>query len=157
LTSGSEPDPYTVLNVPRTATPSEIRAAYHALVAKYHPDLHQGNPLEELASARLAEINRAYELLSDTARRGAYDAGDPGPRRAAPAPARKGRGLVLVIAALLVVPLAFRAGAVVLRGLVALARGLFEASASVPGGRPTAVAVLALTILAVTLRRRRRP
>ena len=71
----AEPDPYSVLGVARTASDSEIRAAYRALVAKYHPDRHQGNPLEELAGARMTEINRAYEILSDPARRAAFDSG----------------------------------------------------------------------------------
>jgi hypothetical protein len=66
------PDPYVVLGVSRTATDAEIRAAYRALVAQYHPDRHQGNPLADLANARMAEINRAYETLSQRAR----DAGD---------------------------------------------------------------------------------
>jgi len=38
MTSKTEADPYSVLGVARTASDSEIRAAYHALVAKYHPD-----------------------------------------------------------------------------------------------------------------------
>ena len=41
-------DPYSVLGVPRTATEAEIRAAYRALVAQYHPDRHQGNPANGL-------------------------------------------------------------------------------------------------------------
>ena len=65
----NEPDPYAILGVAPTASEAEIRAAYRALVAKYHPDRHQGNPLEELASAKMAEINRAYEILSDPVRR----------------------------------------------------------------------------------------
>jgi hypothetical protein len=70
-------DPYAVLGVARSATAGEIKTAYRALVAKYHPDRHQGNPLEELAAAKLAEINRAYEILSDPERRAAFDAGQP--------------------------------------------------------------------------------
>ncbi|MEO8214763.1 MAG: J domain-containing protein, partial [Myxococcales bacterium] len=66
-------DPYLVLGVPRTATAPEIRAAYLALGARYHPDLHQGNSLRELATAKMAEINGAYEVLSDPAQRAALD------------------------------------------------------------------------------------
>ena len=65
----ARPDPYAVLGVDRAASAAELRAAYRALVARYHPDRHQGNPLEDLASERMAEINQAYELLSDPARR----------------------------------------------------------------------------------------
>lgn len=60
MTPSAEPDPYAVLGVVRTATEHEIRAAYRALVARYHPDRHQDKPLKELASAKLAEINRAH-------------------------------------------------------------------------------------------------
>ena len=87
-----EPDPYSVLGLARTAGDAEIRAAYHALVAKYHPDRYQGNPLEDLATEKLAEINRAYEILSDPARRADYDRGQafwhaqPAPGRPIPPP-----------------------------------------------------------------------
>jgi len=156
LTSGSEPDPYVVLGVPRSASPAEIRAAYQALVRKYHPDLHQGNPLEDLAGARLAEINRAYEILGDASRRAGYDAG----RTSAPngAPTRPAPSKRLIMIALLVasIPLVLRAGAVAIRGAVRLGRALFAMTASFPGGRPTAALVLALAILAAALRLRRR-
>jgi hypothetical protein len=78
-------DPYSVLGVPRTATAAEIRAAYHALVAKYHPDRHQGNPLASLASEKMIELNRAYEALSDPARQRFVDeaAAPPPPAAAA--------------------------------------------------------------------------
>lgn len=57
-------DPYAVLGVGRTATAGEIRAAYHDLATRYHPDRHQGNPLATLAGEKLTELNRAYEALS---------------------------------------------------------------------------------------------
>ncbi|MGI5863133.1 MAG: DnaJ domain-containing protein [Myxococcales bacterium] len=65
---------YDVLGVPRTATQEQIRFSYRALAARYHPDKHQGNPLQELAAEKLARINEAYEVLSDPQRRTAYDA-----------------------------------------------------------------------------------
>ena len=65
---------YEVLGVPRTATQEQIRFSYRALAARYHPDKHQGNPLQELAAERLARINEAYEALCDPQRREAYDA-----------------------------------------------------------------------------------
>jgi preprotein translocase subunit Sec63 len=68
-------DPFEVLGLERGATKAQVRAAYRELVARYHPDKHRGNPLEELAAAKLIEINRAYEVLSDDDRRAAYEAG----------------------------------------------------------------------------------
>jgi hypothetical protein len=57
-------DPFEVLGVAPGATKDEVRAAYRNLVVRYHPDKHRGNPLEELAAAKLVEINRAYAMLS---------------------------------------------------------------------------------------------
>jgi len=82
-------DPYDVLGVPCTASAAEIRAAYHALVAQYHPDRHQGNPLAALASEKMVELNRAYEMLSDPARRNVVDDFPAAPRPAPPAGARR--------------------------------------------------------------------
>lgn len=150
-------DPYVVLNVPRRATAEQIRAAYLSQAARYHPDQHQGNPLEELASARMAEINRAYELLSDPSRRAAFDAGSQN-RTARDAADRAMRGRFMKGAALLVaVPLVFRTGAIILRGLGALIRLLFEALASLRGPRLAAGAgLIALVVLLVAAFRRKR-
>ena len=57
-------NPYKVLGVSEDATQEEIRAAYLALVKKYHPDKYTDNPLKELANEKLKEINEAYELLT---------------------------------------------------------------------------------------------
>ncbi len=57
-------NPYKVLGVSENATQEEIRAAYLALVKKYHPDKYTDNPLKELAGEKLKEINQAYELLT---------------------------------------------------------------------------------------------
>lgn len=57
-------DPYKVLGVNRDATQEEIRAAYLALVKKYHPDRYQDPSLKDLADERLKEINEAYDLLT---------------------------------------------------------------------------------------------
>jgi curved DNA-binding protein CbpA len=155
--AATEWDPYAVLNVARTATADEIRAAYLALAAKYHPDQHQGNPLEELASARMAEINRAYELLSDPARRAAFDAGSQ-TRSAQAAAERRMSGRFLKGAALLLaVPLVFRTGAVILRALGALFRLLLESLGALRGSRLAAVAgLVALVVLLLAAFRRKR-
>ena len=62
-------DCYSILGVPRTATPGEIRAAYRRLARLYHPDLNSGSEAE----ARMQQINEAYATLSDPGRRRQYD------------------------------------------------------------------------------------
>lgn len=57
-------NPYEVLGVSPDASDEEIRAAYKALVKKYHPDKYQNNPLADLAEEKLQEINEAYDMLT---------------------------------------------------------------------------------------------
>lgn len=57
-------NPYEVLGVPENASDEEIRAAYRKQVKRYHPDQFQDNPLKELATEKLKEVNEAYEMLS---------------------------------------------------------------------------------------------
>lgn len=56
-------DPYEVLGVSRNASDSEIKRAYHELVKKYHPDNYTNNPLADLASEKMKEINEAYDTI----------------------------------------------------------------------------------------------
>jgi preprotein translocase subunit Sec63 len=157
----AEPDPYTVLQVPRSASKKEIRAAYRALVAKYHPDRHQGNPLEELAAARMVEINRAYDLLSDPKRRVAFDRGGASgtrPDQRAAAERVMGRRFIKWAALLLVFPLVMRTGAVIVRVLVMLVRALGAALWTIRGPRLAAVAgLVGLVVLVLAIRRSRGP
>jgi curved DNA-binding protein CbpA len=155
-------DPYTVLGVGRNATSSEIRAAYRDLVARYHPDKHSGNPLEGLAAEKMAEINRAHEILSDPKRRAAYDQGAGGPR-GMPSPgwsqaaAGKNSRLVKVVALVLALPLLVRFGSGLARLLAALVRALFrslEGMRGTPVGLALLVAAVGLFVL-LLLRRRR--
>ena len=162
----TEPDPYSVLGVARTATDAEIRAAYHALVAKYHPDRHQGNPLENLATEKVAEINRAYEILSDPARRAAYDGGQGFWPRAtstgqpyATAPgalSRKQIRWLQIVALLFMVPLLIRFGSLLVRLIVRLVRAALEVT-PLMRGTPLAggLVLLATAILVLVLVRRR--
>ncbi|KAL9597640.1 MAG: hypothetical protein Q9219_005023 [cf. Caloplaca sp. 3 TL-2023] len=68
------PDPYKALDVAKDASLATIRTAHRKLVLKTHPDKVQGD--EELKKKRAEEfhqIQQAYEILCDDARRKAYD------------------------------------------------------------------------------------
>ena len=57
-------DPYSILGVSPNATDEEVKAAYKNLVKKYHPDNDDdNNPLKELATEKMAEINSAYDEI----------------------------------------------------------------------------------------------
>lgn len=56
-------DPYQVLQVSADASDDEVKAAYHELVRKYHPDNFNGNPLSDLATEKMQEINEAYDRI----------------------------------------------------------------------------------------------
>ena len=64
-------DYYAILGVLPTAEDIVIRAAYKALAQRYHPDRFDGNKNE--AHRRMAEINEAYEILSNASTRNEYD------------------------------------------------------------------------------------
>ena len=61
---------YRVLMLAENADPEIITAVHRRLAKRYHPDL---DPSPE-AARRMAEINDAYETLSDPPRRARYDA-----------------------------------------------------------------------------------
>jgi curved DNA-binding protein CbpA len=63
-------DYYQILQVHREAEPEVIQAAYRKLAAKYHPDINKAPD----AAQRTAQINNAYEVLSDPHQRADYDA-----------------------------------------------------------------------------------
>ena len=63
-------DPYTTLQIGRQASLDEIKRAYRRLAKQLHPDLHPNNPA---SARRFNEINAAYDLLSDAAKRRRYD------------------------------------------------------------------------------------
>lgn len=69
-------DPYTVLGVSRTASEADIKKAFRRIAKDNHPDRNANNPQ---ALERFKEANSAYELLSDTTKRGQYDRGEIGP------------------------------------------------------------------------------
>ena len=63
-------DYYQTLGVNRTASDTEIKAAYRKLAMQYHPD--RGGD-----SQRFSQINEAYEVLKDPQRRAQYDNPQP--------------------------------------------------------------------------------
>lgn len=63
-------DHYEVLGLPRNSTPAQLKRRYRELVRKFHPDVAK----DKATSHRLfIQINEAYEVLKDPARRKAYD------------------------------------------------------------------------------------
>jgi molecular chaperone DnaJ len=62
-------DYYEVLGVSRNASLEDIKKAFRKLAFQYHPDRNRDTG----ASDRFKEINEAYEVLSDSDKRAAYD------------------------------------------------------------------------------------
>ncbi len=63
----AERDYYEVLGLSKSATADEIKKAFRKLAIKHHPDKEGGS------EAKFKEINQAYEVLSDSQKRAAYD------------------------------------------------------------------------------------
>jgi curved DNA-binding protein len=63
-------DPYEILGVSKTATTDEITKAYRKLARQYHPDR---NPGDKAAEAKFKEIQNAYDVLNDPAKRANFD------------------------------------------------------------------------------------
>ena len=66
----SKRDYYDVLGVDRSASEPDIKKAYRRIAMKFHPDR---NPDDADADAKFKEATEAYEILSDSEKRGAYD------------------------------------------------------------------------------------
>ena len=82
------PDLYETLGVSKTASQDEVKKAYRKLARKYHPDR---NPGDTTAEERFKEVQGAYDVLSDSEKRSAYDAfGQAGARGGFPGGADMG-------------------------------------------------------------------
>lgn len=88
-------DHYATLKIAPDADIEVVRAAYKALMLKYHPDQNRDNPA---ALAQATRINLAYEILGDPGKRAVYDDGlasarfdppPPAPEPASAAPPRR--------------------------------------------------------------------
>ena len=63
-------DYYEILGVPRTANDAEIKKSFRKLAREFHPDVAKD---KKRAEEKFKEINEAYEVLSDAAKRKKYD------------------------------------------------------------------------------------
>jgi molecular chaperone DnaJ len=60
-------DYYNILGVNKTSSKEDIKKAFYKLAHKYHPDKKEGN------ESKFKEVNEAYQVLSDDAKRSKYD------------------------------------------------------------------------------------
>jgi molecular chaperone DnaJ len=69
LLSKNLPDYYATLQIQKDANQDEIKTQFRKLAKKWHPDRKQGDDAEK----KMAQINMAYEVLSNPKRRKMYD------------------------------------------------------------------------------------
>ena len=63
-------DYYDTLGVSKNADEAELKKAYRRYAMKYHPDRNQGDTKSE---EKFKEVKEAYDVLSDSQKRAAYD------------------------------------------------------------------------------------
>ena len=66
-------DPYSTLNVAKSASEAEIKSAYRKLAKELHPDKNKDNPK---ASEKFSDVTKAYDILSDKTKRAQFDRGE---------------------------------------------------------------------------------
>ena len=69
LLSQNLPDYYAILQIQKNASQNEIKSQFRKLAKKWHPDRKQSDDAEK----KMAQINMAYEVLSNPKRRKMYD------------------------------------------------------------------------------------
>ncbi|MDP1743912.1 MAG: DnaJ domain-containing protein, partial [Candidatus Amesbacteria bacterium] len=62
-------DYYDILGVSKNASAAELKSAYRKLALEWHPDRNKSADAE----TKFKEINEAYQILSDTQKKQAYD------------------------------------------------------------------------------------
>ena len=60
---------YQILGLKTDATEKDIKSAYFKLAKKYHPDLNSGPDARD----KFEKVSKAYEMLSDSAKKEMYD------------------------------------------------------------------------------------
>ncbi len=63
-------DYYKIMGVKRSASETEVKAAYRRLARKHHPDV---NPNDKAAEEKFKQIQEAYDVLSDEKKRKVFD------------------------------------------------------------------------------------
>lgn len=66
-------DPYSILNVPKTADQDEIKKAFRNLAKKLHPDLNPGN---KEAEKKFKDVSHAFDLIGTPEARKKFDQGE---------------------------------------------------------------------------------
>ena len=61
---------YEILSVQKNCSEGELKKSYRRMAMKFHPDR---NPDNEQAEHKFKEVKEAYEILSDSQKRAAYD------------------------------------------------------------------------------------
>ena len=61
---------YEILSVQKNCSEGDLKKSYRRMAMKFHPDR---NPDDEKAEHKFKEVKEAYEILSDSQKRAAYD------------------------------------------------------------------------------------
>jgi hypothetical protein len=67
-------DLYTVLGVPPTATPAQLKERFRFLSHAFHPDKFATDAQRRTAETDFKRLNAAYQILSDPVQRAHFDA-----------------------------------------------------------------------------------